>query len=64
MARKSKEEKAFDSMIERACAQACNGIQINIMDLSKVDRKAREIAKANGNMAQELRVFVESIRAN
>ena len=65
MAKKKKNE--VTERIEKAYLASCSGIQVNIMDLSKIMRHGEELV-ARGATDEELqegiRSFVELIRQN
>lgn len=64
----AKAQKAIDEKrIERAYQTTCSGIQVNVMDLSKISRVG-EAAILEGVddvvLGQRIRDFVETIRQN
>ena len=69
MARASKADKAADKRIERAYCATCDGIQIDIMDISKVFAHGKQALASDPNMDDAalgvaVRAFVETIRKN
>lgn len=69
MRAQSRADKAADSFINATYAKACSGIQINIMDISKVFAVGRRAIAANpqitpSELGDVLRGFVETIRHN
>lgn len=64
----SKQEKTKrDKMIEAAYCRRCKGVQIGIMDISKVFKEGHKaLAEGCGPIELEERIvaFVETIRAN
>lgn len=64
---KSRADKIADSRINRVYCRSCSGVQIDIMDISKVFHVGR-MAIAGGADDQELAVkivdFVNTIRKN
>jgi len=67
MAKQTKQEKAADKLVERLYGESCSGVQINIMDISKVFSVGRS-AIAQGKTEEETKTaivaFVETIRCN
>lgn len=64
---KAKSQKQIDKRIETAYYAAYNGIQINIMAISKVfDVGRAQLAKSDDEetLRSTLRAFVETIREN
>lgn len=65
MATKKLSNKAIDRRIELAYYASCSGIQINIMDISKVfavGRKAHDEGADDEQLKAIIRAFVETIR--
>jgi hypothetical protein len=60
-------QKAADERINRAYKATCHGIQIHMMDISKVFDHGRAAIMAgvdDAELAQRIRAFVETIREN
>jgi TPP-dependent pyruvate/acetoin dehydrogenase alpha subunit len=67
MDKHQKAEQMIDRYIERAFADACPGVQIDIMDIPKVFAVGREAYAAGGGeagMRVAIRDFVATIRKN
>lgn len=65
--RKPNEAKIRERMIEKAYYESCAGIQINIMDISKVfavGNKALSDGADYDTLKTKIREFVETIRQN
>lgn len=62
-----RQQKQIDKRVEQAYYASCSGIQIDIMDISKVFKVGRQ-AVANGadeaGLKSAIREFVETIRKN
>ena len=62
-----KKQTATDRRISAACARAANGIQINIMDVSRVYAVAESAVKSGADDAgleKAIADFVQTIRQN
>jgi hypothetical protein len=67
MARSRKKKDPTDARIEKAYYRTCSGVQINIMDISKVfdhGRKGVETGADDETLGVELRRFVDTISLN
>lgn len=65
MTRKEKQAaKALDDMIDAIYRKNCNGIQINMMDISKVFEEGRRAFRANEDVEKAVVAFVQTIRKN
>lgn len=61
MARRTKEQKRLDELVERLCQSACNGWSINIMHLHHLS-DAGEAAAAAGKSDDEIKAAIEAAR--
>jgi hypothetical protein len=64
MARSRKKKDPADARIEKAYYRACSGVQINIMDISKVFDHGRKLAESgvdDAKLGEELRRFVDTL---
>jgi short-subunit dehydrogenase len=67
MARKTSKKNDVDARIEKLYGQRCHGIQIDIMDISKVFKHAREVAETGADdivLGDAIAAYVETIRKN
>ncbi len=54
-------EKALDARVTRAYGLACFGVQVPIMELSRINRHAREADARGEDMIQAIRALVRTI---
>jgi hypothetical protein len=62
-----RQQKALDKRVEAAYYATCSGIQIDIMDISKVFKAGREALDGGADedgLKKAVRDFVETIRKN
>lgn len=62
-----KQEKLNDVRINQAYNIGCSGIQINIMDTSKIFKMGNQLIEAGANdqeLLDGIRSFIETIRKN
>ena len=62
-----KQKQAIDARISRIYGQRCSGVQVNVMDLSKVFRVAQVAVATGGDdqaVGDAIVAFVETIRVN
>lgn len=64
MTKKSKADKLLDNQIEQIFYKHCSGIQINIMDVSKVFAEGKKAAAEGRDLTQAIVSFVDTIRKN
>lgn len=67
MARQSKADKAIENSINKAYIMSCENIQVNMMDIPKIfaiGRKSIAEGKSFGQLKEDIRAFVETIRVN
>lgn len=67
MRKKTRSEKAMEKKVEQAYYATCSGIQIDIMDISKVFAHGLKVLSEGADdakLATEIRAFVETIRKN
>lgn len=68
MLKQTKTDKAIDARIDRAYRTTCAGVQINIMDISKVFQHGRRLIVMDhvddAQLAAGVREYVETIRQN
>jgi hypothetical protein len=65
--RQTPQQKQIDRTVEAAYYRACNGIQIDIMDIGKVfaaGRQAIAAGKQGADLDTAIRAYVETIRKN
>jgi len=65
--RKNKADKLIDSRIDKAYRSTCSGIEINILDISKVFAFGRvkiEQGEDDAALAASVRAYVETIRVD
>ncbi len=63
----AKVKRAQDRLIDRAYSSNCNGIAINMMDISKVfavGRAKLESGATYNELVDAIKAFVETIRKN
>jgi hypothetical protein len=61
MARRTKAQIQMENTVSRLCQEACNGWQINIMDLSKLSAAGTAAANAGGDEAA-IRTAIHAVR--
>ena len=67
MAKQSKQEKANEKRVEQAFYTSCSGVQVNIMDLSKITREGLRLIETGADdehLANGVRTYVDTIRKN
>lgn len=62
--KQTKAEKLIDRQIEAAYRRTCCGVQINIMDISKVFAEGRKALAEGRALDEAIPAFVETIRQN
>ena len=62
MPRRQKDNR--DELVEAAYYRTCSGIQINIMDISKVFAVGRQALERGEDLDSSIRAYVETIRQN
>ncbi len=62
--KQGREAKALDKEIERIYYANCSGIQINVMDISKVFKAGREASFAGKDMTAAVVACVQALRKN
>jgi len=64
MARQTKAEKLIDKQVEAAYSKHGHGVQINVMDLSKVMNAGRDAIKAGQNLDDVMLAALAKYRVN
>jgi len=64
MARKTKAEKAAETLVEQAFNRNCSNVQFNIMDLSNIMKAGKDAIREGRNLDEAMIEAREKFRKN